>query len=64
MVVVLEVEVRGEQVLDLRLVHVRCHRVLEGAQVVDAGGDVHVLEREGRLDRVLDELEERWLRRI
>ena len=64
MVVVLEVEVRGKQVLDLRLVHVRCNGVLESAQVVDAGGDIHVLEREGRLDRVLDELEERWLRRI
>ena len=58
MVIILEVEVRREQTLGLRLVHVRCHRVLEGAQVVESSGDVHVLKREGGLYGVLDELEE------
>lgn len=58
MVIILEVEIRSEQVLGLRLVHIRCHRVLQGAQVVESSSDVHVLKREGGLYGVLDELEE------
>ena len=61
MIIDLDSIVLIEQVLDLREIIIRADTTLRSTEVVDARRNPHVGQRQGRLDWMMNELEERRL---